>query len=204
MSKKKKGIVVDLDGTILDSSYPVSYLTGEREKSNYQTYYRLLDMCKPIQEVIELVKAYIWEEDCDVIFLTGRNWEKHVAYATAESIEKIFETELDAKKCNFDIRFRELNNHEASHQYKKKKLESIQAEYDIMALFDDEPAILEMYMMNPALDGCAIYGIKHPNFTWDYSNFKHKMIPLYEDSESVYTCEKNILVKEEQEHNVLF
>lgn len=204
MIDKRDCIVVDIDGTLVDSSYPVSYLTGTREKKNYQTYYRLLDIVEPISEVVKEVKYQINEYECDVVFLTGRNWEKHVAYNTAETIEKIFPEYIGQSSIHFDIRFRGLNNNEPSHVYKKKQIESLSRDYNILALFDDEPAIIEMYLLNSLLLDANVYCVKYPTIEWDFSNFKHFLKPNSKDSKHLFIARKNPDIALAEEHTVLF
>jgi hypothetical protein len=70
MEDKPRAIIVDIDGTLSDSSHRKHFLEGD--KKDWNSFYACMADDSPNIEVRSLVWTYIDRRDYHIIFLTGR------------------------------------------------------------------------------------------------------------------------------------
>lgn len=66
---KRKGIIVDLDGTLCDTLHRQHFMTGE--KKNWPAFYDALTEDRPNYWCLDLTRIY-WDAGVDIIFVSGR------------------------------------------------------------------------------------------------------------------------------------
>lgn len=156
----RNAFLLDIDGTICNSQYPISYLNGERETNNYKTYYRLLDVVTPIEPVIELVHSEVAKTigDLTLVVLTGRSAERHAIDSTLEFMGKYYDSLLEDTRISIDYYFRPLNLHCPSVQYKREKFIMLQQMYNFLQIYEDEASNVNMFhALKPS--NCIIHHI---------------------------------------------
>ena len=159
---KKTAILIDIDGTICDSRYPISYLNGERDTNNFTTYYRTLDVVTPITSVIEDIKSLATLEKTPVtlVFLTGRTAESHVMYSTMQFVEKYFGEFLQSwTNITADFYFRPINLHGASLDYKNDKFKMLKTLYNFVHIYEDELSNVQMFL-DGIQENCKVHYIR--------------------------------------------
>lgn len=166
MMKKKNAFLVDIDGTLCDSKFPISFLNGEKDTANYQVYYRTLDIVKPIEKVIfdlyHNIKQFITdtnnEEDLTIVFLTGRTAQIDAVYSTLEFLNKELPYLMNTDRIFSDFYFRPLNYHIDALTYKTEKFEMLKNMYNFLHIYEDEPSNIQMFEAKKQ-EGCIVHWV---------------------------------------------
>jgi len=172
---KNEALLIDIDGTICDSSIAMNYLNGNKDRNNFEVYYRLLDLVKPHQEVIDSIinncrskntkGFYDGFKDITLVFLTGRNAERHVMQYTLEFVEEAFKLPLRNSNVKADFYFRPINNHVNTTEYKTQKFQMLKTLYDFTHIYEDEPKNVQMFS-DLKQESCLVHWVKN---SYNYS-----------------------------------
>lgn len=128
-SKLPHCIIVDMDATLcFNTSGRPFYGPGTAEKIINDT---------PNTNVIDLVKAYCREYDCDLVIITGR--DESCREETREWLDKYY---LDPKM----LLMRKIGDFSKGDECKKKLYEEhIKGKYNVDLVFEDSSKVVKMY-----------------------------------------------------------
>ena len=164
----KLGILIDLDGTVCDSKYAISYLNGERDTNNYETYYRTLDKSEPniqvVDHIIHRTKTILRNNNSEIpvtlVFLTGRTAEIHAVNSSLAFINRYFVEALNNPKVHYDFYFRPINYHSPSIEYKVEKFKILKELYNFTDIYEDELTNVCMFHEHRQ-EGCLVHWVKN-------------------------------------------
>lgn len=163
----KNAILIDIDGTCCDSRYPISYLNGERDTNNFETYYRTLDLVQPILPVIYDIKSKVLQvapdsveyQDITLVFLTGRTAQIDAVNSTMKFVQEYFLNGITNSKVKVDFYFRPINYHIPALDYKTEKFEMLKSLYNFTHIYEDELSNVKMFNANKQ-EGCIVHWVR--------------------------------------------
>ena len=145
----KKAVIFDIDGVLAEKS-------PERDYREYDKVH--LD--KPINHLFGILEYYMDCKSYEVILITGR--KELCRKLTEKWILKFFNKNADLCKVNsfddyFNLFMRADNDHRKAVVLKKEIYDNhIKRKYDVVACFDDDPEICEMYKN----EGLLVFEVK--------------------------------------------
>lgn len=132
---KRKAVVLDVDGVILDSAFLFDEIFQLKLKGDAMWDYfhdhcngervKLIKECKGLLATLYVLKRYI---DLDIILLTSRN----------NKVEKETESKLKEFMYFDKLIMRPDGDYRESHVLKKEELEKLQKEYIVLFFVDDD------------------------------------------------------------------
>ena len=136
---KKKAVILDLDGVILDTEFILREmeklkLKGD-EKWNYFCQNCNSDKVGVIENIIPFIRSLTLNDRAEIIISTARNEKVRPQTAKKLSKHKIFFTEMY---------MRGTNDYRDAVEVKKDHLRQIVQDYDVVCFVDDTLANCEM------------------------------------------------------------
>ena len=145
----KKAVIFDIDGVLAEKS----------PNRDYREYDKV-NLDKPITQLFKILEYYIEIHNYKVILVTGR--KELCRKLTEKWIVKFFNKNSDlCEVSNFDDFFtlfmRADNDHRKAVILKKEIYDNhIKGSYDVVACFDDDPEICEIYKN----EGLLVFEVK--------------------------------------------
>jgi predicted secreted acid phosphatase len=136
--RKDDAIIVDLDGTLSDSTPREHYL--EQKPKDYESFNRESINDKPVPRALKYIYAALNAGWC-VIFLTGRDdkWRTQTEKWLKDNVKGL-------TKSNYLLLMRPTGSFATAVDYKKKAYEQrIKNSYNVHLALDDDPEILQMW-----------------------------------------------------------
>lgn len=133
---KEKAIIVDLDGTLYDSTGRKHYVEDKKNR-NFDKFHQASSFDPPNQWCLELIKRF--EVDHQIIFCSGR----HDTYRqiTQDWLEK-----YGLGTINYLLYMRKVNDYRADTIIKKEIYDLyIKKNYDILFVIDDRQSVVDMW-----------------------------------------------------------
>lgn len=131
----KKAIIVDLDGTLCDSSQRKKYVNGTQKK-NWKRFYEDLVHDYPNEWCKELVYNF-FKNGCHIIFITGRPEEYRDL--TLDWLEKHLQW-----LSNFDLHMRPRGDYRKDYILKQEIFdEHVRYKYNVLFCIDDRKQVVD-------------------------------------------------------------
>ena len=135
--KRPEAIIIDLDGTLCDSSKRVHFLSGSTP--DYKSFYEESSEDAANEWCVEIVNKFI-NTNCKVLFITGRP-EKYRGI-TEGWILKV----LGIPRYRYKLLMREDNNYQPDFEVKKSiYYDHVESLYDVMFCIDDRKQVVNMW-----------------------------------------------------------
>jgi hypothetical protein len=135
---RRKAILVDLDGTLSNSSARKHFVERPKgEKKDFESFYDQLSEDYPNWWCLDLVKKF--NEDHKILLVTGRPSKPKIFQDTLDWL-KTYEVEFDFIQFRLDGDFR------PDHEVKKEIfLSQIQPFYEVIFCLDDRKQVVDMW-----------------------------------------------------------
>jgi predicted secreted acid phosphatase len=142
---KKKAVIVDMDGTLVDVSAIRHYVTATLkedgsydEHKDFDAFHKASVLCPAHHDVIDRVEYY-WQQKCDILIVTARSEQyarttRDWLYKYAVPYTKIYMRSVGDFRSDVDV--------------KRDMLEEIQQEWDIKHALDDNPSVVALWREN--------------------------------------------------------
>lgn len=141
MAVKKKAVIVDMDGTLVDVSSIRHYVReallpdGSYSKKNFDDFHKASILCPAIWSTIDKVNWY-WETNHDVLIVTARS----------RSYDKTTRDWLHKYAVPYTKLFmREVGDQRADRNVKSDILAEIQELWTVVHAIDDNPNVLSLW-----------------------------------------------------------
>lgn len=136
MPPREKAIIVDIDGTVADSSKRAIHLEG---KKDWDSFFKNTIEDDPIEPVCEIVRRMASFPGYKVIYLTGR--PESLLEDTSEWLVK-----HNLAFDNLLLLMRPEGDFKPSHKFKAKAYEDlIQGKYEVLFALEDDKRCVDMF-----------------------------------------------------------
>ncbi len=143
MIKKKKAIIVDLDGTLFKDIYS-KFIPETISNETWQEFHKKVDHYKdvPVDEAIFTVCENMFLKGFKIIFLTAREKESLIYHNTRMALYNLFPT----FKNNYELIMRDIEDKRPACEMKRDMIETyILPKYEILFAIDDCPRNIKMF-----------------------------------------------------------
>ena len=137
---KRKGIIIDLDDCLFDSRHLGKYLPERADdREGWDLFQEKMNDCKVNEYIDTLIKAFMYETHCEIIFITGREGNKRMKEITEENLKKLGYL-ID------NVYYRKEGDYRRSAEVKKEiYLEHIRNKYNVLFAIDDDVENIKMF-----------------------------------------------------------
>lgn len=135
---KKKVMIIDLDGTICDSSKRKHYVEGA--KKDFKSFYEEMDQDDIRADIWAEIKARSEKSGAGIVFITGRPEEYR--YTTEFWLE---EHDIKPFRDFGALLMRQEADHREDTIVKSELFDNYLSEYDVECAYDDRPKVIRMW-----------------------------------------------------------
>ncbi len=135
---KRKVMIIDLDGTISDSSERKHYVEGV--KKDFKTFYEEMGSDKIRADIWAEVVARSKKSGAGIVFLTGRPEEYR--YITETWLE---ENDILPHRDYGALLMRQEADHREDTIVKKELFDEYLSDYEVECAYDDRPKVIRMW-----------------------------------------------------------
>lgn len=143
MEKKRKAVVVDLDGTLFKDEFKKLIPEVITEKT-WQEFHKKVDYYKdvPVDEIVEKICRNLLASGVKIIFLTAREEESMIKHNTRMAIYDLF----FEHKNNYEIVMRPLGNKQTAPKMKLGMMKDyILPRHEVQLAIDDCHSNIEIF-----------------------------------------------------------
>jgi len=137
-----KSAVIDIDGTIVDSSHRHKLITNKStidDLDAWDKFFTLIEHDQPVHNVIRLVEDLI-DANYKIIFCTGRY--RRYAIETMRQIEQFID-----RKFEYELLMRNDDDYRHDHEVKKDMIPYLK-NYDVRFVLEDRDSVVKMWREN--------------------------------------------------------
>ena len=135
----KPAIIIDLDDCLFDSRHLGKYLPEKQDdREGWDLFQEKMSECKINKHIMAVVDALWILEDCELIFVTGREGN--------EKLKELTINQLDEYYPNYQIFFRAENDYRQASKIKQEIYErEIKGKYNVLFAIDDDIENIKMF-----------------------------------------------------------